>query len=256
MSSNTHSEPAVGLPPTDDRPSRTGRPRAVLVALGLTLVGLVVGTALGATAIVAEGVLTGSFLESGAFFLASAALTMVGYALVALVYARRYGLAIPARIPTRREIGWVLGGTVLALATVTALSALVATLGLEAAPNAVGLVGSERPSLFLALAVLSVLAVGPAEELLFRGAVQGRLREAFGPVGAVLGASAIFAAVHAVAVVGTLGATLVTISILMATSLVLGVAYERTRNVVVPALLHGLYNATLLTLAYVALVGL
>jgi membrane protease YdiL (CAAX protease family) len=38
------------------------------------------------------------------------------------------------------------------------------------------------------------------------------------------------------------------------TSLVLGAAYERTRNVVVPALLHGLYNATLLTLSYVAVV--
>ena len=255
MSSNTHSEPAVGLPSVDDRPSRTGRARAVLVALGLTVVGLVVGTVFGASAVVAEVVLTGALLESSAFFVASAALTMVGYALVALAYARRYDRPIPARLPTRREAGWVLGGTVLALTVVTALSVLVAALGIEAAPNAIGVIGSERPAVLLALAVLSILAVGPAEELLFRGAVQGRLREAFGPVGAVLGASAIFAAVHAFAVVGTVGATLVTVSILMVTSLVLGAAYERTRNVVVPALLHGLYNATLLTLAYVAVVA-
>ena len=255
MPSNTLSEPAVGLPPVDDDPSRTDRSRAVLVALGLAVVGLVVGSVLGATAIVAEAVLTGAVLESNAFLVASAALTMVGYALVALVYARRYGRPIPARVPTRRDLGWVAGGTVLALVTVTALSVLVSALGVEAAPNAIGVVGSERPVLLLALAALSLVAVGPAEELLFRGAVQGRLREAFGPVGAVLGASAVFAAAHAVAVVGTVGATLVTISILMVTSLVLGAAYERTRNVVVPALLHGLYNATLLVLTYVSVVG-
>jgi membrane protease YdiL (CAAX protease family) len=34
---------------------------------------------------------------------------------------------------------------------------------------------------------------------------------------------------------------------------VLGVVYEYTDNIVVPALTHGAYNATLFTLAYVSL---
>jgi hypothetical protein len=115
MSSNQLSEPAAGLPSVDDRPSRTGRTRAVLVALGLTVVGLVVGTVLGATAVIAEVVLTGAFLESSPFFVASAALTMVGYALVAIVYARRYGRPVPARTvppriqPTSRRVGTLAG---------------------------------------------------------------------------------------------------------------------------------------------------
>jgi membrane protease YdiL (CAAX protease family) len=56
-------------------------------------------------------------------------------------------------------------------------------------------------------------------------------------------------------VVGTVGATLVSVGLVTAVSLVLGYVYERTDNLVVPAAVHGFYNATLLVVAYVSLVG-
>jgi membrane protease YdiL (CAAX protease family) len=205
--------------------------------------------------VLAEFLRTGEAALAPPTLLASTVLTMAGYAAVGLWYARRYGLAIPLRLPTRRDVGWIAGGTLLALAGVTVALVGLAALGIEAAPNAVGGFGEAMPVLFLALAALSVLAIGPAEELLFRGAVQGRLRETVGPVGAVLGAGALFASVHAFAVVGTLGATLTTVAVIFVLSLVLGVAYERTRNIVVPALLHGLYNATLFVAAYAGAAG-
>lgn len=234
-------------------PSSAGR--AVLVAVGLTLAGVLVGAVFGLVPVLAVALSTGEPSASVPTIAVSLSATMVGYATVGLGYARRYALPIPARLPDLREIGWVLGGAVAALLLVSALAGLVSALGLDAAENAVGEVGADAPVFFLVAAALSVLLVGPAEEILFRGAVQGRLRRSFGPVAAIGGASLLFAGVHVVAVVGTLGATLVTVSILFVPSLVLGAAYERTRNVAVPALIHGLYNATLLTGAYVVAVG-
>jgi membrane protease YdiL (CAAX protease family) len=105
----------------------------------------------------------------------------------------------------------------------------------------------------LALVPLSFLLIGPGEELLFRGVVQGRLRQAFSPIAAVVIASAIFAAVHVVALSGSAGGRAVTVGVLFLPSLVFGAAYERTGNLVVPSLIHGGYNATLFGLFYLSL---
>lgn len=55
------------------------------------------------------------------------------------------------------------------------------------------------------LAVVLGAVVAPIEELLFRGAIQGRLRRAFGPTGAIVGASARFACVHVLNFTGPVG---------------------------------------------------
>ena len=44
----------------------------------------------------------------------------------------------------------------------------------------------------------------------------------------------------------------VTIAVLFIPSLVFGWAYERSENIVVPSLAHGLYNSTLFGLLYIA----
>jgi hypothetical protein len=226
----------------------------VLVAVGLTLLGLVVGSLLGVVPVVYELVRTGDVALSPETLVASVVLTMVGYALVGGLYARRYLGGIPLRMPTRTDAAWVLGGTVVALVAVVALSVALAGAGIEAAPNSIGVIGEGTPAVFLALAVVAILFIGPGEELLFRTAIQGRLRRVFGPTGAVVGASILFAGIHALAVVGSLGATLTSVGVIAVVSLVLGVAYERTRNLAVPALVHGLYDAVLLVVTYATLV--
>jgi hypothetical protein len=239
--------------PVERSPETPGRGRAVLIAVALTVVGLVVGTVFGAVPVIYQVVQTGDLALSSSTLVASVVLTMVGYALVGGLYARRYLGGVPLRVPTLSDTVWVIGGTVVALISVTALSVLLMGAGIEAAPNSIGVIGAGSPSVFLTLAVVAVLFIGPAEELLFRGAIQGRLRRAFGSTGAVLGASALFAVIHAFAVVGSLGATVTSVAIIGIVSLVLGIAYERTRNLVVPALVHGFYNAVLLVTAYVTL---
>ncbi|MFC7176494.1 CPBP family intramembrane glutamic endopeptidase [Halosegnis marinus] len=188
------------------------------------------------------------------YLLASVVVTMLAYAAVALVYARGR-LVIPARTPTLREVG-IAGGAVLAMLAVNIGGQFVVGLfGLEAAPSSVADIAVGAPVFLLALAAVALLLNGPAEELLFRGAVQGRLRRAFGPVGAVIGASLPFAAIHFFAVVGTVGAGLVSVAIIALVAVVLGAIYEYTDNIVVPALAHGVYNAVLFVAAYLAVVG-
>jgi len=243
--------------PADEPGSGTGRTgrgrgRAVLVALLLTVVGLGVGTLLGLVPVVVEVVRTGTVEFGAGLLVASLVFTMVGYGLVGGFYARRY-LAVEVRVPTGRDLLWVVAGLFGTLAAITALGTAALSLGLEGAPNSVGVAGQETPVFLLVVAVLSILLVGPAEELLFRGAIQGRLRESFGPAAAIVGASVLFGSIHLVAVVGTLGQSLVSVGLITVVSLVLGYVYERTRNVVVPALVHGFYNATLLTLTYLTL---
>lgn len=102
---------------------------------------------------------------------------------------------------------------------------------------------------FAVFFVAAWLVAAPSEELLFRGVIQGRLRETMGPIGAVIIAAIIFALMHILVgvlegqpVAGIVGWGVET----FAGGLVFGTAYERTENLVVPSVIH----ATMWTLPY------
>lgn len=107
-------------------------------------------------------------------------------------------------------------------------------------------ISAAGPEVALYFVVASLLFIGPAEELLFRNVVQKRLTASYGWVGAVLVSSAVFAVAHSSAYWNAdplqLAGSLATVFVL---SLVLGVIYERTRNLPVVALIHGGYDAVL-----------
>lgn len=115
--------------------------------------------------------------------------------------------------------------------------------------------GFRNPELLLLLVPLSVLLVGPAEELLYRGVIQGRLRRAIGPVYAIVMTSALFAPIHVFGLSGSTLGVLAMLGTVFFLSLFLGALYEYTDNLVVPALVHGLYNATQFVLAYLQVTG-
>lgn len=108
----------------------------------------------------------------------------------------------------------------------------------------------------LSMIPVSILIVGPAEELIFRGLVQNHLATTFENLTAIIYASVIFAAVHIPAYFTTniaeIGIALTTIFTL---SIVLGTVYNYTKNLIVPMLIHGLYNATLFGLLYLQMSG-
>ena len=156
-------------------------------------------------------------------------------------------------MPTLRDGAIVLGGWLLAFGLIFVAGLVVQAVGVEPGQNQVAEIGFENPEALLLLIPASFLLIGPGEELLFRGVVQGRIREAFGPIPGIALASAIFAAIHYFALTGGAGGRLVTIAILFLPSVVFGVAYELSENLVVPSLIHGAYNATLFTLLYVVI---
>jgi membrane protease YdiL (CAAX protease family) len=95
---------------------------------------------------------------------------------------------------------------------------------------------------------VALFFVGPAEELLFRGVVQGLLRRSFGVVPGLLGASALFGVGHYLAI--SSGSAWTYLLVAGALGLVLGAVYEYTENIVVPAITHGLWNAGLFVINY------
>ncbi|WP_436347461.1 CPBP family intramembrane glutamic endopeptidase [Natronorubrum sp. FCH18a] len=104
--------------------------------------------------------------------------------------------------------------------------------------------GREYPVLLLLGIPIAILLTGPGEELLYRGVVQSRLGETFPTVIAVVLAAFVFGIVHFPAYLGDdLGAVLVSLGTVTTLGLYLGALYELSDNLVVPALVHGLFNA-------------
>lgn len=165
---------------------------------------------------------------------------------------------IPAAVPDARQTVTIVGGYLTALGGVIVGSALIGVVqsytgtNLESGTNQAAEIGIQNPETLLLLIPASILIIGPGEELLFRGVVQGRLREVFGPVPGIAIPSIVFAGLHWFAISGgSIGGNIASLSLIAVLAGVLGVTYEYTDNIVVPAMIHGLYNATLFSLLYV-----
>jgi len=229
--------------------------RAVGAGIGIGVGGLVLGAVLTIGAIL----LVRPFVDVGPAELIVLSLLMtqgvgVGSAAVAYLRWRGVGLEyVSARIPSLTDLVWVVVAYVVALGGVWLVGVLLTLADAPTAENQITDIAIENPEVLLVLIPGSFLLIGPGEELLFRGIVQARIREAFGPLPGVTIASVIFAGVHFVALSGGTSGRLVTVGVLLVPSLILGAAYEYTGNLVVPALIHGAYNATLFTALYVAI---
>ncbi|MDZ7700854.1 MAG: lysostaphin resistance A-like protein [Halobacteriales archaeon] len=231
---------------------------AVATALGLAgLVAIVIWS------VVVGGVfrsVAGEISPATGAVLSSVALGL-GTASVAWLYLRGGGRGIAfieLRRPTWREAGLVVGGVAVLLGVNIAISWAFQQLGLAAAEHTIFDVARRDPSLLLVLIPLSILVIGPGEELLYRNVVQKSLYGAFSRPAAVVVASVVFAAAH-VPAYSSAGATplsvLNTLAVVFALSIVLGVAFDRTRNVLVPALIHGGFNAVAFAATYAQLVA-
>lgn len=233
------------------------RVRALVVAVALSVGGPVIALLL--------VVLTGVTLRELGLSLSIIERTILGVVMstgvglggVALLYLRVRPRLLAVRLPSLRDllatgigIGLMLGLVILAGMAIEYLQRVI---GVQPAQNNVAELAGEDPTVLLVLIPLALLVIGPGEELLFRGAVQGRLREVFGAPAAVGTAAALFAAIHFAALVGPASGRFLTIAILFIPAAVLGAAYEYSGNLVVPALMHGVYDAVLFGLLYLVM---
>jgi membrane protease YdiL (CAAX protease family) len=161
---------------------------------------------------------------------------------------------VSIRRPNLREVGWMVGGFVGFAAALVGFDALLSQLGYAPADNVSVEAGREHPRLFLYLIPVVVLLNAPAEELLFRGVVQGLFRRAYGVVPAILAAAAIFGLIHYVALVDS-GSRLAYVAIAVVSGLLLGALYEYTDNLVVPIAVHACWNVLVYLSLYVRTAG-
>ena len=84
-----------------------------------------------------------------------------------------------------------------------------------------------------AVAGVTFLVMAPMEELLYRGVIHGRLRQAFGALSVVLLGATLFGIMHVF-----MGGGLRSFPTTAIAGLALGAAYERTDNLAVPSAMH------------------
>ena len=225
--------------------------KGVLLIVGAFLCATAI-VGLGANALVAAGVVARDTLE---FRVVAAVLQFFGFGIGVggyLVVTRDWDL-VEVRVPTLRTVGLIAVGVVALLLAQLAIARLLAVLGISVAQNQVVVTGQQDPRYFLYMIPVAILLVGPFEELVFRGGVQGILRRTWGPSVAIVVASVLF---HWIALTGGGGSRVPYVTVAATLGLVLGYLYERSRNLVVPAVVHGLYNTVLFGAQYLSATGM
>lgn len=224
------------------------------VAFGLAIAGIILSVLVSFPALLFEA----SPLPQ---FVAAVVLSELGFAIVAAGFLAITGLGwryLDLALPSGRVLlAWGVGGALALLLLRQAVLTLVLLFDVPIAGNSITeFPGLALPTILLVLVPLSVLVIGPAEELLFRGVIQKYLYGSFSRRGAIAVSSLAFAAVHApTAYVATPdpAAVLVTLASIFLISFGLGWLYARTDSLVVPIVAHGLYDAFAFAIAYVLL---
>lgn len=236
----------------------SSRIQSVFTAIGLTYGSIITGTVviIVATAMLRIFGIDVTSRPSVRLLMSTVLLQGVTFGGIGILYLKfrdRDFSFVPFTLPDKRDAIIIIGGIVALLGLLFTVSKIISSLGLESAQNQVVAVGQQNPEVFLLLVPLSFLLVGPGEELLFRGLVQGILRETLHPTRAIVLASALFASIHLFSLTGE--GKLVYISVAFVLAIVLGATYEYTGNLTVPAVIHAAYNAVQFAGAYLTATG-
>lgn len=220
--------------------------RVLAHALLVIVLSFVLGIGLGIPVMLGMVVLGYSLSPPSTLVLAATSIAQyVGFMVVVGAYLRfaNVGDLIRVRVPTLRDIAWMMTGLVGLFVAVNLVGIVINAIGANQAQNTVVTMGQENPVLFLLMVPITILFIGPGEELVFRGIVQGLFRRTYGAVPAIVIASGLFGIAHFAALAGSGKLTYIAVTILL--GLILGGLYERTDNILVPIVVHGIYNAIL-----------
>jgi len=174
-----------------------------------------------------------------AIILSQATFLSGGYLLTKLT-----GTVIESHYPSRDDLYEiaiaVIGSTLLMMV----LLVLQVSFGLTAESE----LGTQQQAIWftVGLFLLNIFLVAPSEEYLFRGGIQGTLRQSFGPAVSIFATSALFGLFHAANYSGSVPEVATSVTVIALVSVPFAIAYERTQNIVVPMAAHALYNSILI----------
>lgn len=180
----------------------------------------------------------------------------IGFAAIGVLFLAVLGedaSFVDLDVPNLSDAWFVVSGTLGLVGFNLLVHGLFARAGFETASRFTAPGDVELTFLVVLLSIVFVVIVGPAEEFFFRGVVQRYLAGSLTRRGAYAWTSLLFAVVHLPTVTvagGGLPQYAMVGGILFVVSWVLCWLYDRTRNLVVPALVHGCYNV----LVFVSLV--
>jgi len=154
--------------------------------------------------------------------------------------------------PSIKDGFWVLGAIVALFITITGLNYVAIEIidVNEISQHDILTTAADQPQSLLLFALLSIVLIGPSEEYLFRGVIQTRFTDLYSAGVSITAASVLFTVLHIPVYVAGGGNWSVPVVTVFCLSIILGVAYEKTDNLIVPMIVHGLYNALSFLLLY------
>jgi membrane protease YdiL (CAAX protease family) len=171
----------------------------------------------------------------------------VGFFVGSIGAIKFFDVPLDIEIPTKEDfkvVGYSLDAVFL---IAILLSVVVSFLGISAPENAIieDLVDAS-PIVLFSFVILNILFVGPAEEFVFRGYVQRQIGKTSSVKWSIILSASIFSVVHVPAMSSgepaSMGMYLIVLALMGG---ILGGAYERTDNIIVPILIHAAYNSLL-----------
>jgi membrane protease YdiL (CAAX protease family) len=182
----------------------------------------------------------------------TAVIVIAGY----LSFSNRGLEYLDVRVPTLRDTGYVGGGVVLDFVLAVLLSLVLSALAAPTPPTTIfEQIEMTNPDNVLVFIPFALAVNGPVEEVLFRGLIQRRLYNSYSQGIAVIVASLLFAFFHLpvfYAVLLNPSPPLLGITVALLFWYEGGLVYERTGNLVVPALVHGIINAAVSLFIYLS----
>tara|TARA_Y100000590_G_scaffold456859_1_gene608280 strand:+ start:37 stop:837 length:801 start_codon:yes stop_codon:yes gene_type:complete len=183
----------------------------------------------------------------------------MGILTIFLFYMRRTNTPftfLDINFPTWRDVFYIISGLITLFSILLIIGILFTYFGVETTSHSVENIVSSSPELILLLIPISLLLVGPLEELLYRNIIQKSLYSSFSPIGSIFISSIIFSAVHISAYAGDslfqnpLPA-LNALAVIFILSVIIGIVYYQTKNIVTAALLHGIYDSIIFAVFYI-----
>jgi len=229
---------------TDDHPIPVERLVHAASAVVALLFGLVVASLISqlvTSAAVEIGVVT---RDTNAFAILRTVANFGGFlpAVVGYLLITDQRDLVSVSLPSLREVGLIVGSAVVLYALQIGLLLALREFGLRTGQNPATMAPGDPVVYYGAMVAVSLFVVGPAEELLLRGVVQGGLRRSFDAAPAILIAALMFGVLHG-SVEGSPVEQVSYMGVTVILGAILGVLYEKTENVLVPGFAHGLYNA-------------
>jgi membrane protease YdiL (CAAX protease family) len=236
--------------------------RVVGIAIGLGVLGLIL---LAIISLIVGGITAAVGLSVGVALVVGTVIgQLLGFMGLSLWYLRQRGLDwdrvkeyLGIRRPTLKQVGLIFGAWIALLIGMVAVGGIGQVLldflgaGDASAEQESTQIFADNPELLPLGIAMMFLVVGPSEEILFRGVIQGRLRERFSALTAIAVTAVFFASIHAPGFIGSLQGIVLGVSVLVVGGVVFGAVYEYTENLVVVALLHGFHNSMILVFIYV-----